>query len=200
MKYNRIIEAIMYVQGEKGVSSEQLQNALKLDKINEARKILKDFMTHFNKEHRGITIVEFDDVFKFVTSKDMKPFLIDFVSNERKYKLTNSAIEVAAIVAYKQPVTRSMINQIRGGVISDYIVGSLLAKGIIEEVGVASTPGNPTLYGVTSKFFDYFKLRSIKDLPKFKEFEFHKSEEDGENQDNQEQTFDLFGSQREMDE
>ncbi|WP_434337013.1 SMC-Scp complex subunit ScpB [Mesomycoplasma conjunctivae] len=195
---NRIIEAIMYVQGEKGLSSEQLQNTLKLDKINEARKMLKDFAIRFNKEHRGLTVIEFNDVFKFVTSKDLKPFLIEFVSNERKYKLTNSAIEVAAIVAYKQPVTRSMINQIRGGINSDYIVGSLLAKGVIEEVGTASTPGNPTLYGVTNRFFDYFKLRSIKDLPKFKEFEFHKSESEIEH--TEEQGFDLFGSQREFEE
>ncbi|MBG0730946.1 SMC-Scp complex subunit ScpB [Mycoplasma sp. 'Moose RK'] len=193
---NRIIEAIMYLQGEKGVSSQQLQNALKLAKINEARKLLKDFLVDFNRQKRGILVVEFDDVFKFVTAKDLKHFIIDFVSNERKYRLTNSAIEVAAIIAYKQPVTRSVIAQIRGGVNSDYIVGSLLAKGIIEEVGTASSPGNPTLYGVTSRFFDYFKLRSAKDLPKFKEFDLFANQENNEEAEN----FDLFASQREIEE
>ncbi|AJR12483.1 segregation and condensation protein B [Mesomycoplasma dispar] len=192
----RIIEAILYLQGEKGLSSQQLQNCLKLAKINEARKLLKDFAVQFNRQKRGILVVEFDDVFKFVTAKDLKPFIIDFVSNERKYRLSNSSIEVAAIIAYKQPVTRSTIAQIRGGINSDYIVGSLLAKGIIEELGTASTPGNPTLYGVTSRFFDYFKLRSAKDLPKFKEFDlFSNSEENS-----QTESFDLFSSQRETDE
>ncbi|CNR92445.1 Segregation and condensation protein B [Salmonella enterica subsp. enterica serovar Typhimurium str. DT104] len=138
-------------------------------------------------------MVEFDDIFKFVTAKDLKPFIIDFVSNERKYRLSNSSIEVAAIIAYKQPVTRSTIAQIRGGINSDYIVGSLLAKGIIEELGTASTPGNPTLYGVTSRFFDYFKLRSAKDLPKFQEFDLFSHEDQNSQVDN----FDLFSSQRE---
>ncbi|AAZ44717.2 SMC-Scp complex subunit ScpB [Mesomycoplasma hyopneumoniae] len=189
----RIIEAILYLQGEKGVSSLQLQNCLKLAKISEARKLLKDFAIEFNRQKRGILVVEFDDIFKFVTAKDLKPFIIDFVSNERKYRLSNSSIEVAAIIAYKQPVTRSTIAQIRGGINSDYIVGSLLAKGIIEELGTASTPGNPTLYGVTSRFFDYFKLRSAKDLPKFQEFDLFSHEDQNSQVDN----FDLFSSQRE---
>ncbi|NYN91849.1 SMC-Scp complex subunit ScpB [Mesomycoplasma hyopneumoniae] len=189
----RIIEAILYLQGEKGVSSLQLQNCLKLAKISEARKLLKDFAIEFNRQKRGILVVEFDDIFKFVTAKDLKPFIIDFVCNERKYRLSNSSIEVAAIIAYKQPVTRSTIAQIRGGINSDYIVGSLLAKGIIEELGTASTPGNPTLYGVTSRFFDYFKLRSAKDLPKFQEFDLFSHEDQNSQVDN----FDLFSSQRE---
>ncbi|ADQ90831.1 segregation/condensation protein B [Mesomycoplasma hyopneumoniae] len=189
----RIIEAILYLQGEKGVSSLQLQNCLKLAKISEARKLLKDFAIEFNRQKRGILVVEFDDIFKFVTAKDLKPFIIDFVSNEKKYRLSNSSIEVAAIIAYKQPVTRSTIAQIRGGINSDYIVGSLLAKGIIEELGTASTPGNPTLYGVTSRFFDYFKLRSAKDLPKFQEFDLFSHEDQNSQVDN----FDLFSSQRE---
>ncbi|MXR12670.1 SMC-Scp complex subunit ScpB [Mesomycoplasma hyopneumoniae] len=189
----RIIEAILYLQGEKGVSSLQLQNCLKLAKISQARKLLKDFAIEFNRQKRGILVVEFDDIFKFVTAKDLKPFIIDFVSNEKKYRLSNSSIEVAAIIAYKQPVTRSTIAQIRGGINSDYIVGSLLAKGIIEELGTASTPGNPTLYGVTSRFFDYFKLRSAKDLPKFQEFDLFSHEDQNSQVDN----FDLFSSQRE---
>lgn len=189
----RIIEAILYLQGEKGVSSLQLQNCLKLAKSSQARKLLKDFAIEFNRQKRGILVVEFDDIFKFVTAKDLKPFIIDFVSNEKKYRLSNSSIEVAAIIAYKQPVTRSTIAQIRGGINSDYIVGSLLAKGIIEELGTASTPGNPTLYGVTSRFFDYFKLRSAKDLPKFQEFDLFSHEDQNSQVDN----FDLFSSQRE---
>ncbi|TRM76569.1 segregation and condensation protein B [Sulfolobus sp. A20-N-F6] len=199
MKY-RVIEALLYVQSEQGLTSEQLQQSLKLEKINEARKLLKDYMIKFNRENRGITIVEFNDVFKFVTAKDVKPFLIDFVSNERKYKLTNSAIEVAAIIAYKQPVTRSMINQIRGGKISDSIVGSLLAKGIVEELGNAPTVGNPILYGVTNKFFDYFKLRSLKDLPKFKEFDYYVADNNTDEVIQKEaEAFDLYSSQRELD-
>lgn len=189
----RIIEAILYLQGEKGVSSLQLQNCLKLAKSSQARKLLKDFAIEFNRQKRGILVVEFDDIFKFVTAKDLKPFIIDFVSNEKKYRLSNSSIEVAAIIAYKQPVTRSTIAQIRGGINSDYIVGSLLAKGIIEELGTASTPGNPTLYGVTSRFFDYFKLRSAKDLPKFQEFDLFSHKDQNSKVDN----FDLFSSQRE---
>lgn len=186
---NKIIEALMFVQGSEGLSSEQVKDVFKLNTIQEARRILKDFKENFNRQERGIKVHEFNDVYKFLTIESVKDFISELVTITRKQRLSNAAIEVAGIVAYKQPVTRSMISNIRG-VASDGIVASLLEKGIIEEVGVASTPGNPILYAITNKFYDYFKIKTLGELPPFPEFNRYQDEEEFDKE------FDLFDSQR----
>ncbi|TPR54314.1 SMC-Scp complex subunit ScpB [Metamycoplasma neophronis] len=188
---NKIIEALLFVQGSEGVSSEQIKDVFKLNTVQEGRRLLRDFKEDFNKLDRGIKVYEFNDVFKFLTVESVKDYISDLVTITRKQRLSNAAIEVAGIVAYKQPVTRSMISNIRG-VVSDGIVASLLEKGIIEEVGVANTPGNPILYGITNKFYDYFKIKTLAELPPFPEFNRYSSEEE----DMLDKDFNLFDSQR----
>ncbi|AZZ65291.1 segregation/condensation protein B [Metamycoplasma phocicerebrale] len=188
---NKIIEALLFIQGSEGVSSEQIKDVFKLNTIQEGRKLLKDFKQYFNNLDRGIKVHEFNDVYKFLTVEIAKDAIADLVTIVRKQRLSNAAIEVAGIVAYKQPVTRSIISNIRG-VASDGIVASLLEKGIIEEVGVASTPGNPILYGITNKFYDYFKIKTLAELPPFPEFNRY-SDIDEEMVD---KDFNLFDSQR----
>lgn len=173
---NKIIEALIFVQGSEGLSSAQLKDVLKLMSINEARKMLREFKVWFNDQNRGIMVYEFNDVFKFLTVEDAKESIENLVTIVKKQHLSNAGIEVAGIIAYKQPVTRSMISNIRG-VISDSIVATLLNKGIIEEVGVANTPGNPVLYGITNKFYDYFKIKTLAELPPFPEFAKYVDEE-----------------------
>lgn len=186
---NKIIEALIYIQGEEGLSSEQLQKILKSDSISSARALLKIFKDKWNSEQHGIKVEEFNDVYKFATVKDVKSYVGDLVTIIKKQRLSNAGIEVAGIVAYKQPITKSQINKIRG-ISSEIVVNTLLIKGIIEEVGIAQTPGNPILYGVTPKFYDYFKIKSLHELPNLKEFddtEVYESTAD----------FDLYSSQRE---
>ncbi|AXE60813.1 segregation and condensation protein B [[Mycoplasma] phocae] len=188
---NKIIEALLFIQGSEGISSEQIKEVFKLNTIQEGRKLLRDFKDNFNKQDRGIKVYEFNDVFKFLTVESVKEYITTLVTITRKQRLSNAAIEVAGIVAYKQPVTRSMISNIRG-VISDGIVASLLEKNIIEEVGFASTPGNPILYGITNKFYDYFKIKTLAELPNFPEFSRYSSEDE----EMLDKDFNLFDSQR----
>ncbi|BAP39615.1 SMC-Scp complex subunit ScpB [Metamycoplasma canadense] len=188
---NKIIEALLFIQGSEGISSEQIKDVFKLNTIQEGRKLLKDFMSYFNNLDRGIKVYEFNDVYKFLTVELAKDYISELVTIARKQRLSNAAIEVAGIVAYKQPVTRSIISNIRG-VVSDGIVASLLEKGIIEEVGVAQTPGNPILYGITNKFYDYFKIKTLAELPPFPEF----SRYSDVDEDMIEKDFNLFDSQR----
>ncbi|MGY6171991.1 SMC-Scp complex subunit ScpB [Candidatus Mycoplasma pogonae] len=191
LKTKQIVEALMYLQGEDGVTPQQIKDVLELDAIAKAREILKNFKQEFNQTNqRGIYVVEFNQTYKFATIEDVKDSISKLVTIIKKQRLSNAAVETAGIIAYKQPITRSQIAEIRG-VNSDSIVISLLAKGIIEEVGVASTPGNPILYGITNKFFDYFRLNSLKELPKLFEFENFTNEE------NIDENFDIFSSQRE---
>lgn len=188
---NKIIEALLFIQGSEGLSSEQLKDVLKLNTTNEARLLLRKFKEEFNKQEHGIMVAEFNDVFKFLTTPAVKWAIEELVTIVRKQHLSTAGIEVAGIIAYKQPITRSMISNIRG-VVSDHIVTSLLTKGIIEEVGVAPTPGNPILYGITNKFYDYFKIKTLAELPPFPEFTRYKDE----SEEMEDKEFNLFDSQR----
>ncbi|WLP85751.1 SMC-Scp complex subunit ScpB [Mycoplasma seminis] len=187
---NKILEALLYIQGDDGLTLEQVKDIFSLATLAEAKKVMADFHKDFNDQERGLKVVNFNDVYKLATRETFKEYISKMVSIVKKQRLSNAAIEVAGIIAYKQPITRSQIAQIRG-VASDQVVNTLLVKGVIEEVGISPTPGNPVLYGVTNKFYDHFKLTSMRDLPKLNEFNYVEGVEN-ENTD-----FDLFASQRE---
>lgn len=181
----KIIEALMYVQGIRGLGPNDVKPILDIS-IPDARKLLKDFMKDYNEKDGGLMVVEFNDLFKLATREEFKEDISKMVTIIRKRKLSNSALETVGIIAYKQPITKSQVNEIRG-VSSEAVVNSLLAKGMIEEKGIAKTPGSPVLYGVTDKFYDYFKIRSLRELPQLSEFDDSEGMED---------EFDLFSSQR----
>ncbi len=121
-----------------------------------------------NDEAQVIQLVEIGDTFQFMTKEIHHPLIQAHIQLENKRKLTPSAMETLAVIAYKQPVTKPEIEQIRG-VNCDYTVQKLLEKELIEIVGRAESPGKPMLYGTSSKFMNHFGLKSIKDLPQLKD-------------------------------
>ena len=189
---DRIIEAILYIKGDEGITVEQLKEIFKLETIASAKKMMNDFVTNFKQVKRGIRVEEYNGIYKFVTAPEAKEYIEALVTREQRAKLSDSALEVVGIIAYKAPITRSSINAIRGKN-SDHIVSSLLLKGLIEEVGIAKSPGNPILYGVTDKFYDYFRIRSINELPRLNEF----NQIDVETEEDEAEVIDLYSSQRE---
>lgn len=188
----RIIEALVYIKGDAGVRVEQIQDAFQLDTRAAAQALMNLFVDNFNQTKRGIKVEEYNGVYKFVTIGEAKEYLENVITKEHRAKLSDPALEVVGIIAYKAPITRSAINAIRGK-ISDHLVSSLLLKGLIEEVGIAKTPGNPILYGVTDKFYDYFRIRSLNELPRLSEFNHIDVDEENE----ADEIMDLYGSQRE---
>jgi len=182
---NKIIEALMFIQGELGISPRDLKGVLEIS-TSEARQALKEFKEQFNGSDRALIVLEAGDNFKFVTRKEFDEPITKLVAVIKKQRLSAAAIETAGIIAYKQPITKSQVNEIRG-VASEAVVNTLLVKGIIEEKGIAQTPGSPILYGISNKFYDYFQINSLKELPKITELE----ETEGLESD-----FDLFSSQR----
>lgn len=183
---HKLIEALLYIQGEKGLTPADLKSVSDMPTLN-ARRLLKEFMTEFNNQDRGIFVVEFNDVFKFATREEFKAQIATLVTIVKSQKLSQAAIETAGIIAYKQPITKSQINEIRG-VASEAVVNTLLVKGLIEEQGIAPTPGSPVLYGISDKFYDYFQIKSLKELPKLSELD----ESEGVDEE-----FELYSSQRE---
>lgn len=189
MKDN-ILEAALYVQGDEGLTLEQIKELFSLNNIIEAKKVINDFIKKYNESNRGLKVVEFNEIYKLATRESVKEYISKIVNVIRKQKLSNAAIEVAGIIAYKQPITRGQIASIRG-VSSDQVLNTLLAKGVVEEVGISPTVGHPVLYGVTNKFYDYFRIKSLSELPKLTEFNFVEGTEENATE------YDLFESQRE---
>ncbi len=179
------IEALLYVQGETGLTAKQLKSAMEIP-TKDARSALKAFKKHFNESDRGIEVVEFGEVFKFITKEESKEAISKLVTIIKKQKLSSSAVEVAGIIAYKHPITKSQINLIRGKS-SEAVVNTLVIKGIIKEVGTSKTPGSPSLFGITDKFYDYFNINSLNELPKLSDLS---------NENAEDEEFDLYASQR----
>lgn len=188
---NKILEALLYIQGDEGLTLEQVKQVFNLNNVTEAKKVMQDFHKSYNQEDRGLKVVNYDEIYKLATRESIKDYVSKLVTIVRPNKLSNAAIEVAGIVAYKQPITKSQITKIRGGAASDSIINNLVEKGVIEEVGISPTPGKPILYGVTSKFYNHFRITSLKDLPKINDFNYIDATE------SENANFDLFSSQRE---
>ena len=117
---------------------------------------------------RCFRISEIGEGFRFLTIPSLETTLKKTLAPKIQRKLSQSALEVLAVIAYQQPVTRGEIHRVRG-VSPDYAVNKLLERGLIDVRGRADTPGKPLLYGTTKEFLDFFNLQSIKDLPKLRE-------------------------------
>jgi segregation and condensation protein B len=144
-----------------------LQTRIEPAQIDAALERLRD---KFWDDRFAIEIVEVAEGFQFVTKGAYHHIAGHYLKQLTKKRLSKVALETLAIIAYKQPVSRAEIEQIRG-VNADYAIDKLLEKELIEIAGRSTGPGKPLLYGTSSKFMDYFGLRSMDDLPQLKEFQ-----------------------------
>ncbi len=156
-----------------------LENALqvKIDPADIDDAILR-LQEKYWDDNFAIEIVEVAEGFQFVTKGAYHHVVGHYLKQLTKRRLSKVALETLAIIAYRQPVSRAEIEQIRG-VNADYAIDKLLEKELIEIVGRSTGPGKPLLYSASPKFMDYFGLKSMEDLPQLKEFQ-AASEEIGE--------------------
>ena len=181
MNLKAVIEGLLFVSGEEGLSFEELCNITEKGK-DEVSQVIKILFNDYTKEERGIQIEFLGNKFKLTTKLEHKEYYKKLIKNEENSILSQSALETLAIIAYNGPITRVAIDEIRG-VNSSYVVRKLLLKGLIEETGKSDTAGRPRLYNITSRFLDYFGLGTTDELPKL----------DTEKINNDEET-DLFNS------
>jgi segregation and condensation protein B len=123
----------------------------------------------FSEDSFAFEIVEISDGYQFMTKGAYHHIVGEYLKQITKKRLSRTALETLSIIAYKQPVTKPVIEQIRG-VNSDYSLQKLLEKNLIEIVGRDDGPGRPLIYATSSRFMDYFGLKSIRDLPELKDF------------------------------
>lgn len=172
-----VLEGILFVVGDEGVTLNQVCDILNIEK-EEAKSLLLELKNTYEGENRGIRISYLGDAFKLTTKKEHKEYFQKLIQNPESNTLSQAALETLAIIAYNQPITRVEIDQMRG-VSNVQLIRKLLAKGLIKEAGKSTLPGRPNLYTTTSDFLDYFGLSSISDLPTITE----ETEETKEDQD-----------------
>ena len=172
-----IIEGLLYVQGELGLTIDQVSEILEISP-EEAKSLILSLKQDYIDEDRGLRINYLGNSFKLTTKEEHKEYFKKLLENPRNNVLSNQALETLAIIAYNEPLTRMDVDEIRG-VDSAYVVRRLLAKGLIKECGRADKPGHPILYKTTDEFLDYFGLSSKEDLPKIEALE----ENDNEDKD-----------------
>ena len=156
------IEAIMFAAGYP-MKYEKLAEVLELTP-SEVKKHVSELSEKYNNDDYGIMILMFPETCQFCTKEVHLPLIKEALGIKRGGNLSNSSMEVLAIVAYNQPVTRSFVDLVRG-VDSNYAMNSLIDKGLIESCGRLDAPGRPMLYGTTDKFLRVFGISSINELP-----------------------------------
>ena len=158
------IEAILYAAGYP-VKYTKIAEVLGLDVAN-TKTLIGHMAEAYNADssRHGIALLMFDDTCQFCTKEAYAPYIREALGIRRGGNLSASSMEVLAVVAYNQPVTRSFVDQVRG-VDSSYAVNSLIDKALIEACGRLDAPGRPMLYVTTEKFLRVFGLRSLSELP-----------------------------------
>ncbi len=158
-----VLEGLLFVSGEDGLSLDDAMSILDVDN-NTLMKLLKELENEYNNDKRGLRLDILGKKVKLTTKKEHKDYFTKMVENDTSL-LSQAALEVLAIIAYNQPITRIQVDEIRG-INSGHLVRKLISKNLIKELGKSDLPGRPYLYGVTDDFMDYFGLASLEELPK----------------------------------
>lgn len=157
---DKVLEALLFV-ADGPVAPGELARALgaQVEQVVEALARLGDACAQ-----RGIRLLREKGRYQLVSAPEAAPYVESFLGLSLSTKLSRAALEAVAIIAYRQPITRAEVGAIRG-VDSDGVIRTLLARGVIEEVGRQETAGRPILYGTSVEFLQYFGIQSLDDLP-----------------------------------
>ncbi len=158
----KIIEGILFAMGD-AVSPAQIAAALETDK-EEAAALMEEMRLAWDEEERPVRLAKLEDSYQMCTDAAVYPYLIRIARQPRKHVLTDVLLETLSIIAYKQPVTKSEIEKIRG-VSCDHAVSKLVEYELVEELGRLDAPGRPMLFGTTEQFLRSFHVSSVEELP-----------------------------------
>lgn len=158
-----VLEGLLFVAGDEGLTLKTMAEVVELD-VEVVRDVLHDLQQDLVNEGRGLRIAEVAGGFRLTTVPAHAPYFEKLAYSPSRSALSQAALETLSIIAYRQPITRIEIEEIRG-VKADRAIHTLIAKDLIEEVGRADAIGRPILYGTTKSFLDYFGLSGLQDLP-----------------------------------
>lgn len=164
VNWKGIVESLLFAAGDEGLTLKQISQVLEIEEVT-AEQVLDELVSEYNEnKNRGITLIQLAETYQLVTKKEYSPYLKKLVESPHTTALSQAALETLAIIAYKQPITRIEIEEVRG-VKTERPLQTLMAKALIKEVGRAEGTGRAYLYGTTKEFLDYFGLKNINELP-----------------------------------
>ena len=158
-----ILEGLLYVQGDIGLTLKEVMSILEITE-EDAKTLVYRLKTSYEEENRGLRLSYLGNTFKLTTKQEHKDYYEKLLESPSTHTLSQAALEVLAIIAYNEPITRSKVDEMRG-VDSTFMIRKLLAKGLLKEAGKSDMPGHPTLYKTTDDFLDYFGLSTKDDFP-----------------------------------
>lgn len=161
-KCERVLEAILFACGDP-VALDLLSKGINQDEET-TTKILLRLKDHYDLDERGLQLIEIEGKYQLSTRKEYYPYIKSIVDTPVKFVMTDALIETLAIISYKQPITKTQIEDIRG-VRCDHVMNKLVEYNLITEQGRMHAPGRPILFGTTDEFLRYFGLKDTKDLP-----------------------------------
>lgn len=162
-----IIESLLFVSGEP-MKLKDIAGIIECN-VSYTKNILEDMIIKYNESDRGIKLICINDEYQLVTKAENSDFIQKLLKTNTRQSLSEASLETLAIVAYKQPVTRVDVDEIRG-VKSDRAILTLQEKKLIKECGRLEAPGRPILYGTTEEFLRYFNIANIEELPALESF------------------------------
>lgn len=172
-------EAVLFASGE-SVNAKKIAQALEIDE-KKVESQLDRLVVEYESDNRGVSVIKLNDSYFMCNKKQHGETIRRVMDIKRNTPLSQAALEVLAVVAYNQPVTKAFVEQVRG-VDCSGVIGSLTTKNLIEEKGRLELPGRPLLYGTTENFLKCFQISSPEDLPALpKSFPAEKDQQENEN-------------------
>lgn len=163
-----IVEGLLFIVGDEGLKIEQCAAVMDVT-LKGMEEVFSRLMFKYQKKEYAFELVNYGGNYKFLSKSYIHPFASKLFQTTKTNALSQSALETLAIVAYRQPITRVEIEELRG-VGCDMMLRKLQARNLIQEMGRSDAPGKPFLYGVTEEFMDSFKLISLDELPELPDF------------------------------
>ncbi len=163
-----VAEALLFISGE-AVPIGVIAQTMEMDKAT-TKAIVMALAEKYEKEKRGLRIIEIDNGYQMCTAAECFEYIRNMYKSPKRQAMTQALLETLAIIAYKQPITKAQIEEIRG-VSADHAVNKLMEKKLICETGRLNVPGKPILFGTTNEFLRYFGFKSTNELPPLKEEE-----------------------------
>lgn len=159
-----ILESLLFAAGDEGLSLKQICAVMEITQ-DTANNLFNSLQKEYDdNENRGITLTNLAGTFQLATKREFAGYIQKLVASPGHSVLSQAALETLAIIAYKQPITRMEIEEIRG-VKTERPLQTLMSRGLIQEVGRAEGSGRARLHGTTKEFLDYFGLHDLKELP-----------------------------------
>lgn len=158
-----VVEGLLFISGDEGIYLEQIASVLELEK-GEVQLLLQQLQEDYQRPSCGLQIVQYAQTYRLTTKKEHASYYKKLIETPMSSSLSQAALETLAIIAYRQPITRTEIEEVRG-VKTEKALQTLISRLLVKEIGRAEGTGRPILYGTTKEFLDTFGLKTLKELP-----------------------------------